>query len=362
MDNLSTIDKKSHKSDTNDNQILSSNNKSYTKENRETNHFTPEKADSIQEKKADKVIFGSNIDTDLIKISSVKQVEVDQTKQEAVKVEPFKDELPVHDIVKNACYGISPCLKSLTETFRMIEKSLGFLQLCSKTTFFPDIKNYIRIHLRSEIHEIDIFRIMTICPDMYKHSYEINEKSNDYEIYITHVVHTSKLASQFCHETKSAVLLDPKSVGKSATLQKNTPAVDYRLHMWNNSIYKYVLEKHENFLKKTELENELDKSHYLYDYRNNTNWCARFLKSDDFLGEPENKIKLERPIKSKSNSTKCLKNFLNKKCDSDNVIKSYGMDKIMQNCDKGNNRGSATVKLQADRILEVIREKERKME
>lgn len=40
------------------------------------------------------------------------------------------------------------------------------------------------------------------------------------------------------------------------------------------------------------------------------------------------------------------------------------MDRLMQNCDKGNvnRQGSSSVKIQADRIMEVIKEKEKQLE
>lgn len=269
MDNLSTVDKKSHKSDKSDNQLLSnskilsskaSSSKILINENRENNHYTPEKAESIQEKPADKVIFESDLTKELIKSSSTqKETRIEDPNDH---VTPFKNEIPVLDIVKNACYEIPPCLKILTGTFKIIEKSINFLKICSKTPYFNAIQDYSKKYLRSEVQENDLFRIMSICPDIYTHSYELNENTHDYELYVNHIAHTSKLTTQISKDTKAESMFDQKNSVKAPQLQKSNSVFfqDKRMYLWNEAIYKYLLEKHEDFLIEKKIRNEMEPS------------------------------------------------------------------------------------------------------
>ena len=137
-------------------------------------------------------------------------------------------------------------MKDLTESFGVIEKSLSFLKICSKPTFFPSISDYSKYYLKCNLQETDLFRVIAICPELYNYSYEVNEKTKNYELYIHK--DNSKVASQSTIDDDT-----PNNTQRTLEEQKSSngnPAFlkNLRTQMWNDSIYAYLFDKHEEFL------------------------------------------------------------------------------------------------------------------
>ena len=213
-------------------------------------------------------------------------------------------------------------MKNLTESFKKIEKSLSFLGICSKATFFPNVKKYARDYLKYEIEENDLFKILSVCPNIYTYSWELNEKKKEHEIYLYRSGVNGKKTQD------SDEISSQKNIGCGNLTQ------NLRLQLWIDSLYIYLLEKHDNFLEEEsdkKNENPIEKGISIididetpvnnsetvkYDYETEKNWHPKFLESADFVPDFGKNFPRHKTSK-KTTSLKDLKKFLNKKSASE---------------------------------------------
>jgi hypothetical protein len=230
--------------------------------------------------------------------------------------------------VQKNCYEIPELLKNLTESFKKIEKSLAFLGICSKPTFFPNIKEYARHYLKFDLEENDLFKILAICPNLYKYSYELNEKTTENEIFL---FRNGATANQ---GLAGATQGTPDEVSSQKNFGCWNLNATQRLQLWTESVYTYLIRRHDEFLIWLVPDVEIPIPSTLkaniaiididcepleptrWDYETSKNWHEDFLASGDLT--PDFKQNLpDHKSSRKTTSLKDLKKFLNKKSQSE---------------------------------------------
>lgn len=244
-----------------------------------------------------------------------------------------------------------------------------------KPSFFKYIAEYSHISLKNTLEEATQHKILSVSPDLYHLTWELNEKTKKNELYINTFSITS--ASTNSTQTKpDNENNDIANIDNNDQFHKNAFKSKSRLQDFTKDVLWYLYEKHETFIKnlsnckpdgKEFLETDKNQSS-CYKYSIQKNWHDAFLNSVDL--EPKSKdqkfdLALKGMPSKRQQGAKNIKKFQSSKLESELLNEEIIKKVLMKNSEVTGDKTSLPMDIFENSkdlkssLVEIVKEKER---